>query len=50
MGFTEALTFALCSTDDCFSKMRRVDDGNSAVVISNPKTDEFQVVALLWVG
>merc|ERR1740130_2018551 len=43
MGFTEALTFALCSTDDIFSKMRREDDGRSAVVISNPKTEEFQV-------
>merc|ERR1712083_1046495 len=43
MGFTEALTFALCSTDDCFDKMRIHDDGKSAVVISNPKTEEFQV-------
>ena len=43
MGFTEALTFALCSTDDIFTKMRREDDGKSAVVISNPKTEEFQV-------
>jgi len=43
MGFTEALTFALCSKDDIFSKMRVTDDGNTAVVISNPKTDEFQV-------
>jgi len=43
MGFTEALTFALCSFDDAFSKMRRDDDGTTAVVIGNPKTEEFQI-------
>jgi len=43
MGFTEALTFALCSTDDCFSKLRIPDDGTTAVVIANPKTEDFQV-------
>lgn len=42
-GFTEALTFALCSHDEAFSHMRRADDGRSAVVIGNPKTVEFQV-------
>ncbi len=44
MGFTEALTFSLCSHDDIWSKMRIADDGNTAVVISNPKTDEFQAI------
>ena len=44
MGFTEALTFSLCSHDDIWSKMRISDDGNTAVVISNPKTDEFQAI------
>ena len=44
MGFTEALTFSLCSHDDIWSKMRITDDGNTAVVISNPKTDEFQAI------
>merc|ERR1719198_335832 len=43
MGFTEALTFALCSHEEAFKYMRREDDGNSAVVIANPKTIEFQV-------
>ena len=43
MGFTEALTFALCSTDDNFSKMRRPDDDGGAVILSNPKTEEFQI-------
>ena len=42
-GFTEALTFALCSHDEAFKYMRREDDGKSAVVIANPKTIEFQV-------
>ena len=42
-GFTEAMTFALCSHDEAFSKMRRADDGKTAVVIGNPKTVEFQV-------
>lgn len=42
-GFAEALTFALCSHDEAFAHMRRVDDGKQAVVIANPKTIEFQV-------
>jgi len=42
-GFTEALTFALCSRDEAFGHMRRQDDGKQAVVISNPKTVEFEV-------
>ena len=42
-GYTEALTFALCSHDEAFKNMRRVDTGEQAVVIANPKTIEFQV-------
>ncbi|KAL1522159.1 hypothetical protein AB1Y20_021798 [Prymnesium parvum] len=42
-GFTEAMTFALCSHDEAFKYMRRVDDGTTAAVIGNPKTIEFQV-------
>ncbi|KAF5398710.1 Phenylalanyl-tRNA synthetase beta subunit [Paragonimus heterotremus] len=42
-GFTEALSFSLCSRDDISSKLRR-DLGELAVVhISNPKTSDFQV-------
>eukprot|EP00127_Corallochytrium_limacisporum_P000162 Clim_evm23s6 gene=Clim_evmTU23s6 len=41
-GFTEALNFALCSTDENFKDLRKADDG-SAIKISNPKTLEFQV-------
>ncbi|XP_039611891.1 phenylalanine--tRNA ligase beta subunit [Polypterus senegalus] len=42
-GFTEALTFALCSKEDIADKLCK-DIGNiRAVHISNPKTAEFQV-------
>jgi len=43
-GFTEALTFALCSRDDISVKIRRPDGIDQAVKITNPKTLEFQVV------
>lgn len=39
-GFTEALTFALCSTDD----MEKISRSQNFVTISNPKTSDFQVV------
>lgn len=42
-GFTEALTFSLCSRDDIASKMRKNIEKLPAVHISNPKTLEFQV-------
>ncbi|PRP75071.1 phenylalanyl-tRNA synthetase beta chain-like [Planoprotostelium fungivorum] len=41
-GFTEVLTFSLCSRDETFKFLNRVDDG-SAVGIANPATAEFQV-------
>lgn len=40
-GFTEVLTWALCSHAENFTQLRREDDG--AVRISNPATMEFQV-------
>ena len=40
-GFTEVLTWALCSKAENFASMRREDDG--AVEIGNPATQEFQV-------
>uniref|UniRef100_A0A183C6E0 phenylalanine--tRNA ligase n=1 Tax=Globodera pallida TaxID=36090 RepID=A0A183C6E0_GLOPA len=44
-GWTEVLTFALCSTEDAGLKMRRPEhDMETLVRISNPKTSEFQVV------
>ncbi|XP_059621047.1 phenylalanine--tRNA ligase beta subunit [Phlebotomus argentipes] len=42
-GFTEALTFALCSRDDISAKLGRKIELVPAVHISNPKTLEFQV-------
>ncbi|GAB0092388.1 Phenylalanine--tRNA ligase beta subunit [Sergentomyia squamirostris] len=42
-GFTEALTFSLCSRDDVSSKLGKTIENISAVHISNPKTLEFQV-------
>lgn len=42
-GFTEALTFSLCSRDDVATKMRKEIKNIPAVHISNPKTLEFQV-------
>lgn len=42
-GFTEALTFALCSRDDISTKLGLNIEEVSAVHISNPKTLEFQV-------
>jgi phenylalanyl-tRNA synthetase beta chain len=42
-GFTEALTFSLCSRDDLGIKMRKKIENIPAVHIGNPKTLEFQV-------
>ncbi|EDW80772.1 uncharacterized protein Dwil_GK11710 [Drosophila willistoni] len=43
-GFTEALTFTLCSRDDIARKLNKSIDSMSVVHIGNPKTLEFQVV------
>ncbi|XP_076320499.1 phenylalanine--tRNA ligase beta subunit isoform X4 [Tachypleus tridentatus] len=42
-GFTEALTFTLCSKEDISDKLRRTNGTSEAVHIANPKTIEFQV-------
>ncbi|XP_051719304.1 phenylalanine--tRNA ligase beta subunit [Ctenopharyngodon idella] len=42
-GFTEALTFALCSQEDIADKLGKNIAETRAVHISNPKTAEFQV-------
>uniref|UniRef100_A0A8C9MHR2 Phenylalanine--tRNA ligase beta subunit n=1 Tax=Serinus canaria TaxID=9135 RepID=A0A8C9MHR2_SERCA len=42
-GFTEALTFALCSQEDIADKLRMDISATNAVRIANPKTAEFQV-------
>ncbi|XP_017046920.1 phenylalanine--tRNA ligase beta subunit [Drosophila ficusphila] len=43
-GFTEALTFTLCSRDDIGRKLNKNIEALPAVHIGNPKTLEFQVV------
>lgn len=42
-GYTEMLTFSLCSRDEAFGFCRRPDDGKMGVTIANPQTKEFQV-------
>ncbi|GIY41371.1 phenylalanine--tRNA ligase beta subunit [Caerostris extrusa] len=43
-GFTEALSFTLCSRDDVSTKLRSPEALKEAVHVSNPKTIEFQIV------
>uniref|UniRef100_T1JC40 Phenylalanine--tRNA ligase beta subunit n=1 Tax=Strigamia maritima TaxID=126957 RepID=T1JC40_STRMM len=43
-NFTEAMTFSLCSRDDISEKLGNNLDDQPAVHVSNPKTQEFQVV------
>lgn len=43
-GYIELLTHGLCAHDENFKFLNRVDDGNSAVVLANPATVEFEVV------
>jgi len=42
-GFTEVLTWALCSRKENFTDLRREDDPAGAVSIGNPATSEFEV-------
>ncbi|PSC73331.1 putative phenylalanine-tRNA ligase beta subunit [Micractinium conductrix] len=42
-GFTEILTWALCSHAENFEQLRRLDDGATAACIGNPATAEFEV-------
>ncbi|KIY49327.1 phenylalanyl-tRNA synthetase subunit beta [Fistulina hepatica ATCC 64428] len=43
-GWTEVLPLILCSHEENFEFLNRVDDGKTAVRIANPKSIEFQVV------
>lgn len=43
-GYIELLTHGLCSHDENFAFLNRKDAGDSAVVLSNPATIEFEVV------
>ena len=42
-GFTEILTWALCSQAENFGHLQRLDDGATAVSVGNPATAEFEV-------
>jgi phenylalanyl-tRNA synthetase beta chain len=42
-GYIELLTHGLCSHDENFKFLNKLDDGKSAVVLSNPATIEFEV-------
>jgi len=42
-GFTEGLTFSLCSKDDISEKLNRPNGCKEAVKIENPKSLDFQV-------
>lgn len=43
-GWTEVMPLTLCSHAENFEFLNRVDDGNTAVVLANPKTTEYEVV------
>ena len=43
-GWSEVMPLILCSHDENFGWLNRVDDGNTAVKLANPKTTEYQVV------
>ncbi|CAO3613214.1 unnamed protein product [Cunninghamella echinulata] len=43
-GFSEVAPLILCSHDENFKFLNRVDDGKTAVKLANPKTIEYQVV------
>lgn len=49
-GFTEVVTWILGSHDENFTMVNRKDDGNTAVIIGNPRTSEFEVSGCLVVG
>jgi len=43
-GYTEVIPLILCSHDENFAFLQRPDNGSTAVLLSNPKTAEYQVV------
>eukprot|EP00195_Chlamydomonas_chlamydogama_P013016 CAMPEP_0202900502 /NCGR_PEP_ID=MMETSP1392-20130828/11868_1 /ASSEMBLY_ACC=CAM_ASM_000868 /TAXON_ID=225041 /ORGANISM="Chlamydomonas chlamydogama, Strain SAG 11-48b" /LENGTH=638 /DNA_ID=CAMNT_0049586901 /DNA_START=124 /DNA_END=2041 /DNA_ORIENTATION=+ len=49
-GYTEVLTWALCSKAENFDNLRRPDDGKTAVEIGNPATVEFEVARTTLLG
>ncbi|KAF1816574.1 phenylalanyl-tRNA synthetase [Eremomyces bilateralis CBS 781.70] len=43
-GWTEVMPLILCSHDENFAWLNRVDDGTTAVRLANPKSAEYQIV------
>lgn len=43
-GWSEVLPLILCSHDENFAWLNRVDDGNTAIRLQNPKAQEYQIV------
>lgn len=43
-GFSEMLTWILCSHDDNFANVSREDTGKSAAIVANPSSLDVQVV------
>ncbi|KAL2338259.1 hypothetical protein Fmac_012705 [Flemingia macrophylla] len=44
VGFTEVLTFILCSIKENFALLNRKDDKSKAVIIGNPRSSDFEAV------
>lgn len=42
-GFTEVLTWILCSHKENFDMLNRKDDKSAAVIIGNPRSADFEV-------
>ncbi|CAN6457682.1 unnamed protein product [Victoria cruziana] len=42
-GFSEVLTWILCSYKENFSMLNREDDSKTAVIIGNPRSSDFEV-------
>ncbi|KZM24790.1 Phenylalanine--tRNA ligase [Ascochyta rabiei] len=43
-GWTEVMPLILCSHEENFEWLNRVDDGKTAIKLANPKTAEYQLV------
>ncbi|KAE9602240.1 hypothetical protein Lal_00049746 [Lupinus albus] len=44
VGFTEVLTFILCSKKENFALLNRKDDKSKAIIIGNPRSSDFEAV------
>ena len=48
IGFTEVLTFILCSKKEDFAMLNRKDDKSKAVIIGNPRSSDFEVYTFIF--